>query len=78
MAFTVKLRGKTYSAETLEAVSAIFESKQDRLGRIIRSADVFADGVKVARVSQNGNVWPATEWFPGQEPLVKVSGLFAA
>jgi hypothetical protein len=77
MAYTIKLRGKTHSVETLEAASALFESKQDRLGKIIRSADIFENGVKVARVSQNGNVWPVEPWFPGQAPLVRVSGLFA-
>lgn len=77
MAYTLKLRGKTYSVETLEAASAMFESKQDRMGKIIRGADVFKDGVLAARISQNGNVWPAEPWFVGQVPLVRVSGLFA-
>ena len=78
MAYTIKLRGKTYSVPTLEAASDLFESKQDRMGRIIRSADVLDEhGVKVAYISQNGNVWPVDPWFPGQMPLVRVSGLFS-
>lgn len=73
MSYTIKLRGKTYSVATFEAASALFESKQDRMGRIIRSADILKDGANVARISQNGNVWPVEEWFPGQAPLYRAS-----
>lgn len=75
--FTVKLRSKAYTVTSLEAAAALFESKQDRMGRIIRGAEVKRDGVVVARISQNGNVWPPEEWFPGMVPLVRVSELFA-
>lgn len=28
-------------------------------------------GQEVARVSYNGRLWPAGEWFPGQQPLAE-------
>lgn len=77
MSYTIKLRGKTYAVPTLEAASDLFESKQDRMGKIIRGAEIMEGGKVVARISQNGNVWPVEEWFPGMEPLVRVSGLVA-
>lgn len=69
MTYALKLRGKVYNVETLKEASDLFESKQDRMGKIIRSADVFENGVKVARISQNANVWPVEDWYPGQKCL---------
>ena len=75
-AFTIKLRGKTHTVSSLQAASDLFEAKQDRLGKIIRSAEVYENGALVARISQNGNVWPPEDWFNGQQPLIRVSGAF--
>lgn len=75
MAYTIKLRGKTHKVDSLKAASDLFEVKQDRMGKIIRSAIVM-DGKKVAaRISQNGNVWPPEDWFVGMEPIIRVAGL---
>lgn len=73
MTLTIKLRGKTHSVNSLRAAADLFEAKQDRLGKIIRSAEVYEGDKLVARVSQNGNVWPPEEWFPGQEPLIRMT-----
>ena len=77
MSYTVKLRGKVYTVDSLKAASDLFESKQDRFGKIIRSADVMHDGKIVARISQNGNVWPPQEWHVGMEPLYRAVGVGA-
>ena len=71
MSYQVKLRGKVYTVASLIEASDLFEAKQDRMGKIIRSADVTQDGVIVARIIQNGNVWPPQEWFWGMEPLYR-------
>ena len=70
MAYTLKLRGKTHTVDTLEQAHDLFEAKQDRMGKIIRSAEVYRDGVRVAHISQNGNVWPPEPWFPDMKPFV--------
>lgn len=73
MSLTIKLRGKTYSAPTIEAASDLFNAKQEIRGRIIREALVMDGSEVVARISQNGNVWPPQEWFPGMQPLIRVA-----
>lgn len=70
MTYTIKLRGKTHAVPTLQAAHELFEAKQDRMGRIIRSAEVYRGSELVARVSQNGNIWPPQEWFVGMIPLI--------
>lgn len=69
----IKLRGKTYTVDSLRAAAELFEAKQDRFGKIIRSAEVYEGGELVARISQNGNVWPPEPWFVGQEPLIRMA-----
>lgn len=78
MPLTIKLRGKTHTVDSLRAAAELFEAKQDRLGKIIRSAEVCDGDKLVARISQNGNVWPPEEWFPGQEPLIRMSAIAKA
>lgn len=69
--YTVRLRGKVYSVNSMKEASDLFETKQDRMGRIIRSANVMKGDEIVARISQNGNVWPPQDWFVGMEPLYR-------
>ena len=75
MAYTIKLRGKVHKAASIQAASDLFNSKQEFLGRIIRSANVMDGDEVVARISQNGNVWPPQEWFPGMRPIINVTGI---
>lgn len=76
MTYTIKLRGKVHKVNSIQAASDLFNSKQEILGRIIRSADIIgSDGEVAARISQNGNVWPAAEWFPGMRPIINVTGI---
>lgn len=77
MSYTIKLRGKVYTVNSFKDASDLFESKQDRMGKIIRSADVMQGGKIVARISQNGNVWPPQEWYVGMEPLYRAVGVGA-
>lgn len=70
--------------ETLAEASAIFLRAQralaERTGwtQILSSADVFdcrsGTPVRVATISQNGNVWSLAKWKPGMVPLHAATG----
>lgn len=76
----VRIGNREFPFTSFEDVSAAYRATIDKLGlgasQTPRCDILDAAGVRVARVSYNGNVWPAEDWFPGQEPLLKVAGLW--
>lgn len=72
MAYTMVIKRKAYSAETLAAASRIYCTIRDRS---VAGASSFAgvllhkDGKPVGRISYNGRVWASLEYTPNETPL---------
>lgn len=75
----IVIAGRKYRVASLKAASRLYSAQRDnafaRGARTFRPAEVSSNGVVVATISQNGNVWPPSEWFVGQQPLLRVAGL---
>lgn len=72
MTYTAKAFGRTIKGETFAEISRAYEAARDvhfSKGGRPKDATVMQDGVPVARISNNGRVWPLDEWFAGQVPL---------
>jgi len=75
----LKIRTKTYDVADLAEASRVYCAAREKSGlgaSRFPSGEVFDGGRWVARVSFNGNVWGNREWTPGEEPLIRVAGLF--
>jgi hypothetical protein len=70
---TLKIRGRAYSATDFAEAGAVYRKAWDAelsRGGCIRGAEIFNDaGELIARVSQNGRIWPPEPWHPDQQPL---------
>jgi hypothetical protein len=78
LTMTYTKRGRTITkrglATTTDAQIAYIEAREaSGLGGSKFGAADLADhtGTTVARISYNGRLWPAEEWFPGQAPLAE-------
>lgn len=71
--YKVKIQRKVYAVESLLEASRLYETLRDKSGlggSRFREGAVFDGETEIARISYNGRVWPAGEWFPGQTPLL--------
>lgn len=72
MTYTAKAFGKTIKGDTFADMSRQYEAARNdhfRKGGRPKDATIIQDGKAVARISNNGRVWPLTEWFVGMVPL---------
>jgi hypothetical protein len=71
-ALTLKIRSRKFVvadyAEASRIYEAAWQAELDR-GGVLRGATIHEGNRLVARVSQNGRIWPPEEWTPGMVPL---------
>lgn len=68
---------KRYLVPSLEMASAMYSAARDKSGlgasKFREGRIVDVNGNLIARISYNGRVWPAEQWFVGQQPLVEAA-----
>lgn len=79
MSFTMTLKGKTYTVETLAAASKLYCELRDESGLGSSQwpdAEVLdADGKPAARISYNGRVWSPEPWeWRKSTPIMEAQG----
>ena len=70
--FTFTLFKKTYSADNLSELCALFSGARDKSGRgssTMPLPEISKDGAYFGRFSYNGKVWSNREWAPGTTPI---------
>jgi hypothetical protein len=72
MALTLKIRGRKHMVADFAEAHAVYDkawTAELNRGGCIRGASIFDGDKLVARVSQNGRIWPPEDYTPGMKPL---------
>lgn len=72
MTYRLKVKGRTYSCETLKDCSKIFCAMRDQSGEgasTFPDGRIFENGKRIARVSYNGRVWAGAKYDANATPI---------
>lgn len=78
-ALTLKIRSRRFAVADFAEAARVYDAewtKEIKRGGCIRGAEIFDGATQVARVSQNGRIWPLEPWKPGQAPLYDRNGFY--